>query len=112
MIQIAGRDSWGVAVAAARRDENNRAAHRGYGEVGGIVAGRFEPVVRLGGWTRGPSFRGGFAVEGLDRAVTAGFPFTRPGATRIIRGAIHHRRADAAPLALSLRFIRSPRSRP
>jgi uncharacterized protein (TIGR03032 family) len=102
----------------------------GYGELGRIVAGRFEPVVRLPGWTRGLFFCGGiafvgtsrvipkyrcyapgldpdhcetgvhaidlatgailgsiiwptgnqiFAIEGLDRALSPGFPFTRPG---------------------------------
>jgi uncharacterized protein (TIGR03032 family) len=102
----------------------------GYGELGRIASGRFEPVVRLPGWTRGLFFRGNlafvgtsrvipkyrryapgldpdrcetgvhavdlttgrivgslvwptgnqiFAIEGLDRALSPGFPFTSPG---------------------------------
>jgi uncharacterized protein (TIGR03032 family) len=102
----------------------------GYGELGRIVAGRFEQVLRFDGWTRGLFFAGQcafvgtsrvipkfrryapgldpdrcetgvhavdmttgrvqgsllwpngnqiFAVEGLDRSVTQGFPFVRPG---------------------------------
>jgi uncharacterized protein (TIGR03032 family) len=102
----------------------------GYGELGRIVAGRFEPVLKLGGWTRGLLFAGGlafvgtsrvipkfrryapgldpdrcacgihavematgrvlgsllwpsgnqiFAIEGVERSVTSGFPFVRPG---------------------------------
>jgi uncharacterized protein (TIGR03032 family) len=41
----------------------------GYGELGRIVAGRFEPVVRLGGWTRGLFFRGGLAFVGTSRVI-------------------------------------------
>jgi uncharacterized protein (TIGR03032 family) len=102
----------------------------GYGELGRVVGGRFEPVIRLGGWTRGLYFAGGlafvgtsrviprfrryapgldadrcetgvhavdlatgrvlgsllwpagnqiFAIEGVDRTLTPGFPFLRPG---------------------------------
>jgi uncharacterized protein (TIGR03032 family) len=102
----------------------------GYGEVGRIVSGRFEAVLRLGGWTRGLCFAEGlafvgtsrviprfrhyapgldpercetgvhaidletgrvegsllwpsgnqiFAIEGVDRSITPGFPFVRPG---------------------------------
>jgi uncharacterized protein (TIGR03032 family) len=102
----------------------------GYGELGRIVGGRFEPVHRFGGWTRGLFFAGRcafvgtsrviprfrryapgldphrcetglhavdmatgrvlgsilwpngnqiFAVEGLNRSLTLGFPFVRPG---------------------------------
>jgi uncharacterized protein (TIGR03032 family) len=105
----------------------------GYGELGRIAGGKFEPVVRLDGWTRGLLFTEGlaivgtsrvipkfrryapgldpercetglhavdlstgrviasllwpngnqiFAIEGMGRALTSGFPFVRPGEGR------------------------------
>jgi uncharacterized protein (TIGR03032 family) len=41
----------------------------GYGEFGRIVAGRFEPVVRLPGWTRGLCFCRGIAFVGTSRVI-------------------------------------------
>lgn len=41
----------------------------GYGEVGRIVAGRFEPVLRLPGWTRGLASAGGIAFVGTSRVI-------------------------------------------
>jgi uncharacterized protein (TIGR03032 family) len=102
----------------------------GYGELGRILDGRFDPIARLPGWTRGLYFAGElafvgtsrvipkysryapgldasrcqsgvhavdrrtgqivgsllwpngnqiFAIEGLDRSITPGFPFVHPG---------------------------------
>jgi uncharacterized protein (TIGR03032 family) len=44
-------------------------ANSGYGEVGRIVAGKFEPVVRLDGWTRGLCFHGNVAFAGTSRVI-------------------------------------------
>jgi uncharacterized protein (TIGR03032 family) len=41
----------------------------GYGEVGRIVEGRFEPVMRLPGWTRGLFFAGDIAFVGTSRVI-------------------------------------------
>ena len=41
----------------------------GYGEVGRIVAGKFEPVLRLPGWTRGLAFAGTTAFAGTSRVL-------------------------------------------
>jgi uncharacterized protein (TIGR03032 family) len=41
----------------------------GYGELGRIVDGRFEPVVRPGGWTRGLCFCGDTAFVGTSRVI-------------------------------------------
>ncbi len=41
----------------------------GYGEVGRIVGGKFEPVVRLPGWTRGLYFHGDLAFVGTSRVL-------------------------------------------
>ena len=41
----------------------------GYGEFGRIEAGRFEPVVRLRGWTRGLCFAGEVAFVGTSRVI-------------------------------------------
>jgi uncharacterized protein (TIGR03032 family) len=110
----------------------------GYGELGRIVGGRFEPLCGLSGWTRGLDFARGcafvgtsrvipryrryapgldpdrcetglhavdmasgrvlgsllwpngnqiFAIEGMDRSLTLGFPFVRPGDGRSKRHA-------------------------
>jgi uncharacterized protein (TIGR03032 family) len=120
----------------------------GYGELGRIIGGKFEAVVKLGGWTRGLCFAGGlalvgtsrvipryqryapgldpdrcetgvhavdlgsgrvvgsllwptgnqiFAIEGVDRAVTTGFPFVHPGRVR-----------RARPVALFSRGMTTP----
>jgi uncharacterized protein (TIGR03032 family) len=41
----------------------------GYGEVGRIAGGKFEPLLRLPGWTRGLCFRGDFAFVGTSRVL-------------------------------------------
>ncbi len=41
----------------------------GYGEFGRIVAGRFEPLLRLPGWTRGLCFSQGIAFVGTSRVI-------------------------------------------
>jgi uncharacterized protein (TIGR03032 family) len=41
----------------------------GYGELGRLVAGRFEPVIRLPGWTRGLFFAGDIAFVGTSRVL-------------------------------------------
>jgi uncharacterized protein (TIGR03032 family) len=41
----------------------------GHGEVGRIVDGKFEPVVRLPGWTRGLYFHGDLAFVGTSRVL-------------------------------------------
>lgn len=41
----------------------------GYGELGRIVDGVFEPVVKLGGWTRGLLFHGDLAFVGTSRII-------------------------------------------
>jgi uncharacterized protein (TIGR03032 family) len=41
----------------------------GYGELGTIESGRFEPVARLPGWTRGLCFVGGVAFVGTSRVI-------------------------------------------
>ncbi|MBV9122886.1 MAG: DUF4915 domain-containing protein, partial [Planctomycetes bacterium] len=41
----------------------------GYGEVGPLVAGRFEPFARLPGWTRGLYFHRGIAFVGTSRVI-------------------------------------------
>jgi len=41
----------------------------GYGELGYISDGRFEPVHRLGGWTRGLCFSGSIAFVGTSRVI-------------------------------------------
>ena len=41
----------------------------GYGELGRIVGGRFEPVVRLPGWTRGLCFARRVAFVGTSRVI-------------------------------------------
>lgn len=41
----------------------------GYGEVGRIADGRFEPVTRLAGWTRGLCFHGNIAFVGTSRVI-------------------------------------------
>jgi uncharacterized protein (TIGR03032 family) len=122
----------------------------GYGELGRVVGGRFEPVLRLAGWTRGLFYSGSlafvgtsrviprfrryapgldpdrcetgvhavdlssgkvvgsllwptgnqiFAIEGVDRAHTPGFPFVRPGDGRARRhAALFSRGMPAADL--------------
>jgi uncharacterized protein (TIGR03032 family) len=44
-------------------------ANSGYGELGIILKGGFEPVVRLPGWTRGLCFRGRWAFVGTSRVI-------------------------------------------
>ena len=41
----------------------------GYGEVGYLAEGSFEPVARLPGWTRGLCFAGGIAFVGTSRVI-------------------------------------------
>jgi uncharacterized protein (TIGR03032 family) len=41
----------------------------GYGELGRIVDGRFEPVLKLTGWTRGLCFQGSLAFVGTSRVI-------------------------------------------
>ena len=41
----------------------------GYGEFGVVDSGRFEPVVRLPGWTRGLAFCGRLALVGTSRII-------------------------------------------
>jgi len=41
----------------------------GYGELGVVAAGKFEPHVRLPGWTRGLSFHDGIAFVGTSRVI-------------------------------------------
>jgi uncharacterized protein (TIGR03032 family) len=41
----------------------------GYGELGVVEAGRFEPVARLPGWTRGLAFHGNLAFVGTSRVL-------------------------------------------
>src|SRR6185503_17047718 len=41
----------------------------GYGELGRMVAGRFEPVIRLPGWTRGLFFADDIAFVGTSRVL-------------------------------------------
>jgi uncharacterized protein (TIGR03032 family) len=42
----------------------------GYGEMGRLVAGRFEPIIRLPGWTRGLCFWGELAFVGTSRVIS------------------------------------------
>jgi uncharacterized protein (TIGR03032 family) len=44
-------------------------ANSGYGEVGRVDEGRFEPVARLAGWTRGLSVTGDVAFAGTSRVI-------------------------------------------
>jgi len=41
----------------------------GHGELGRVVGGRFEPVVRLNGWTRGLQLAGDLAFVGTSRVI-------------------------------------------
>jgi uncharacterized protein (TIGR03032 family) len=41
----------------------------GYGEVGRVAGGKFEPLFRLPGWTRGLYFHGDFAFVGTSRVL-------------------------------------------
>jgi uncharacterized protein (TIGR03032 family) len=41
----------------------------GYGQVGRVVSGRFEPLFRLAGWTRGLFFHRGVAFAGTSRVL-------------------------------------------
>jgi uncharacterized protein (TIGR03032 family) len=41
----------------------------GYGELGRVIAGRFEPVLKLRGWTRGLYFSGELAFVGTSRVI-------------------------------------------
>jgi uncharacterized protein (TIGR03032 family) len=41
----------------------------GYGEFGAVVDGRFEPIARLPGWTRGLSFAGRVAFVATSRVI-------------------------------------------
>jgi uncharacterized protein (TIGR03032 family) len=44
-------------------------ANSGYGEIGVIEDGRFEPVAKLPGWTRGLTFVKGVAFAGTSRVI-------------------------------------------
>jgi len=41
----------------------------GYGELGRIIDGQFEPVIKLPGWTRGLCFHGDIAFVGTSRVI-------------------------------------------
>ncbi len=41
----------------------------GYGQVGRMTAGTFEPIFQLGGWTRGLFFHGNIAFAGTSRVL-------------------------------------------
>lgn len=41
----------------------------GYGEVGTVAGGRFEPLAQLPGWTRGLAFHGDVAFVGVSRVI-------------------------------------------
>ena len=41
----------------------------GYGELGRVVGGKFEPVLKLPGWTRGLFFHGDLAFVGTSRVI-------------------------------------------
>jgi uncharacterized protein (TIGR03032 family) len=45
------------------------ADNSGYGELGFALDGRFEPVVKLPGWTRGLCFHGDLAFVGTSRVI-------------------------------------------
>ena len=55
-------------------------ANSGYGELGRIAAGRFEPIFRLSGWTRGLCFCGTVAFVGTSRVIPR-FRHYAPGLT-------------------------------
>jgi uncharacterized protein (TIGR03032 family) len=44
-------------------------ANSGYGELGRVKAGRYEPAVRLPGWTRGLAHHAGIAFAGSSRVL-------------------------------------------
>jgi uncharacterized protein (TIGR03032 family) len=53
----------------------------GYGEVGRVHAGAFEPVAKLPGWTRGLCFAGNVAIAGCSRVLPR-FSQYAPGVDR------------------------------
>jgi uncharacterized protein (TIGR03032 family) len=55
--------------SARFRDGEVWVDNSGYGEVGRIVDGAFEPVVKLPGWTRGLFFHGELAFVGTSRVI-------------------------------------------
>ncbi len=69
----ATREVCGVGLtrphSARLRDGEVWVDNSGYGEVGRIVDGRFEAVLRLPGWTRGLSFHGDLAFVGTSRVL-------------------------------------------
>jgi hypothetical protein len=46
------------------------ADNSGYGELGRLVAGKFEPLLKLPGWTRGLALCGSLAFVGTSRVIT------------------------------------------
>jgi uncharacterized protein (TIGR03032 family) len=52
-----------------RRGDELWVDNSGYGELGRIVDGRFEPVQMLSGWTRGLAFHDGLAFVGTSRVL-------------------------------------------
>jgi uncharacterized protein (TIGR03032 family) len=55
--------------SARVRDGEVWVDNSGYGEVGRIVSGQFEPVLKMPGWTRGLFFHGDLAFVGTSRVI-------------------------------------------
>jgi uncharacterized protein (TIGR03032 family) len=55
--------------SARRRGREVWVDNSGYGQLGRIAGGRFEPVVRLPGWTRGLCFHEHLAFVGTSRVI-------------------------------------------
>jgi uncharacterized protein (TIGR03032 family) len=55
--------------SARLRDGMLWVLNSGYGEVGVCDRGRFEPIARPGGWTRGLAFVGSIAIVGTSRVL-------------------------------------------
>ena len=55
--------------SARLRDGEVWVDNSGYGELGRIVSGQFEPVLKLPGWTRGLFFHGNLAFVGTSRVI-------------------------------------------
>ncbi len=55
--------------SARRRDGRIWLANSGYGELGYVEDARFEPAVRLEGWTRGLALHEGLAFVGTSRVI-------------------------------------------
>lgn len=55
--------------SARRRGREIWVDNSGYGELGRICQGRFEPLVKLSGWTRGLCFHNDLAFVGTSRVI-------------------------------------------